>query len=343
MGNVILTVCDSNRMYCERLQEYLRNHLKLSFEIHAFTDTEKLLQFSQMGEISLLVISESAIRRLKWENSYKQFKNVIILDEETKEWSGQEKALFPEGNLRHISKYSPATKIAEEVLELCTSHTDGFSGLSGAGITGRSNVIGFFTPLSRSGQTSLLVKMGECLAKKHKTIMLSFESFSALPSLFEAEAEEDITDLLYFADCERDKFCLYLERIRKNRNGLDYISPARTAMQVKEISFEKVRELIKLLCQEAGYEYVLLDMKEYPDGFFEILGLCDVIYTITRNNSADHYRLSKYNKVLGDNGYEDIVAKTIKFIIPDVREGASYNRYVEALLAEGQEVMSLGA
>ena len=50
MGKVILAVCDRNRMYCERLQEYLRNHLKLSFELHAFTDVEKLLQFSKGNE-----------------------------------------------------------------------------------------------------------------------------------------------------------------------------------------------------------------------------------------------------------------------------------------------------
>ena len=343
MGKVILTVCDRNRMYCERLQEYLRNHLKLSFDIHAFTDTEKLLQFSEENLISLLVISESSIRKVLDGGEHRQFKNVIILDEETKEWTGAEKALFPEGNIKHLSKYSPATQIADGVLELCTSKAEGFGGLSGTATARSCNVIGFFTPLSRSGQTSLIVKMGECLAKKHKTIMLSFESFSALSSLFDTESEEDITDLLYFADCERDKFCLYLERIRKNKNGLDYISPARTAMQVKEISFEKIRDLIELLSREAGYEYVLLDLKEYPDGFFDILGLCDVIYTVTRNNSADHYRLGKYNRVLGDNGYEEIIAKTIKFMIPDVREGISYNRYVEALLAEGQEVMSLGA
>ena len=342
MGKVILAVCDRNRMYCERLQEYLRNHLKLSFELHAFTDVEKLLQFSKGNEISLLVISEESIGRIRGGN-YREIKNVIILDEQAGEWKGEETVLFPDGNIKHISKYLPAAQIAEGVLDMCTSRAEGFGGLLGAGAAGKCHVIGFFTPLSRSGQTSLIVKMGECLSKKHKTIMLSFESFSALPGMFDSEPEEDISDLLYFADCERDRFCLYLERIRKNKNGLDYISPAGTAMQVKEINFEKIRDLIELLAREGGYEYVLLDLKEYPDGFFDILGLCDVVYTITRNNSADHYRLGNYTKALGDNGYEEIIARTIKFMIPDVREGISYNRYVEALLSEGQEVMNLGA
>ncbi len=343
MSNVILTICDSNRMYCERLQEYLRNHLKLSFDIHAFTDAGRFLDFSGEKEISLLIISESALRLIMREETIVNVKNVIILDEETREWSGSEKDLFPMATVRHISKYVPAGQIAGGVLELCTDKAECFGGLCGNGRANESKVIGLFTPISRSGQTPLTVKMGESLSRTHKSIMLSFESFSALPSMFEAEADEDITDLLYYAECERDKFCIYLEKIKKHKNGLDYISPARTAMQVKEISFEKVKELIRLLTEEAGYEYILLDLKEYPDGFFDILGMCDVIYTITRNNSADHYRMGKYNRVLGDNGYEDVIARTIKCMMPDVREGISYNRYIEALLAEGREVLSLGA
>ena len=71
------------------------------------------------------------------------------------------------------------------------------------------------------------------------------------------------------------------------------------------------KELIELLTKEAGYEYILLDLKEYPDGFFEILDMCDVIYTVIRNNSADHYRLGRYNKALGENDYERIITKTM--------------------------------
>lgn len=343
MSNVILTVCDSNRMYCERLQEYLRNNLKLSFDIHAFTDMEMLLRFSKEKEISLLVVSEGILGRSNLDVRYEHFENVIILDEEMGKYVPGEQTLFPNANVRHLSKYIPASQIAEGILEFCTSMAEGFSGLSINATPRNARVVGLFTPLSRSGQTMLTVKMGELLAREHKTIMLSFESFSALPSMFETESEEDITDLLYFADCERDKFCLYLEKIKKSRNGLDYITPARTAMQVKEITAAKIRELITLLAKEAGYEYVLLDLKEYPDGFFDILGMCDVVYTIVRNNSADHYRIGKYNSVLSENGYEQVITKTIKFLMPDVREGTGYNRYVEALLAQGQEVFSLGA
>lgn len=343
MNNVILTICDNNRMYCERLQEYLRNNLKLSFDIHAFTDMEKLLEFSEHQEVSLLLVTESALYNTHRDERYGHFENIIILDEETGEFPLGEKTLFPGAHIKHLSKYIPAAQIAGGVLEFCTSKSDAFLGLSMKDSAKEGKVLGFFTPLSRSGQTTMTVKMGEYLSRRHKTIMLSFESFSALPSIFETESEEDITDLMYYAECEREKFCLYLEKIKKSKNGLDYVSPARTAMQVKEISAGKVKELIDLLIRQAGYEYVLLDLKEYPDGFFDILGLCNVVYTIMRNNSADHYRIDKYNHVLMENGYEKVITGTIKFLMPDVREESSFNRFLEALIAEGQEVECLGA
>ncbi len=342
MSKVVLAVCDSNKVYCQRMQEYLRGHLKLSFVICVFSDPEKLMEFSRQQKIGLLVISESAYRSIPDSEYNKEFKNVIILEEDLCD-SEAERSYTAFENLRVISKYSPASMIVDTVLELCMSSGEEFSGLSGISERKSCKIIGFFTPISRCGQTSLAIKMGESIAKEKKTIMISFESFSALSSMFDTESEEDITDLLYYADCEREKFCLYLEKIKKTRNGLDYINPARTAMQVKEIGFGKLKGLIELLTKKAGYEYILLDLKEYPDGFFEILNMCDVLYTITRNNSADHYRIGKYNRVLGDNGYEEVLTKTIRFNLPEVREGASYNRYVEALFLEGREVASLGA
>ncbi len=343
MSKIVLAVCDNNRMYCERLQEFLRSRLKLSFVICAFTDTERLLEFSKKQKISLLVISEGAANRIPENVISEEFNNVILLEEDLSEEGFFHRNMLTPKNLRHISKYSPASLIVDTVLELCMCGQEEFAALSSSAKGNKCKVIGFYTPISRCGQTSLAIKMGEGLSRDKKTILISFESFSALSSMFDTEAEEDITDLLYYADCERDKFCLYLEKIRKNRNGLDYINPARTAMQVKEIDFARLKELIKLLSEEAGYEYVLLDLKEYPDGFFDILNMCDVVYTITRNNSADHYRIGQYNQVLSDNGFEDVLAKTVRFMLPKVRDGASYNRYVEALFLEGQEVSGLGA
>ena len=114
-------------------------------------------------------------------------------------------------------------------------------------------------------------------------------------------------------------------------------------LEIKEISYEKIRELTELLAGEAGYEYIIFDMKEYPDGFFEILDMCDVIYTVIRNNSADHYRLGSYTRALGENGYERVITKTMKCMLPDGRDIISYNRYIEDIIIKSREVSGIGA
>ncbi|RKM58897.1 hypothetical protein D6855_12130 [Butyrivibrio sp. CB08] len=338
MGN-ILAIFDQSEIYSMRLSEYLREHLKLAFEIQTFSVEEEFNSFLESEEVSLLVASSLAIQDSE-DLIRKRCGSVMILEEEDfkgpSRWD-QEDGFF------HMSKFLPAGKVLEKILEVCMERPERFPDL---GIKHEGNVckvIGLYTPLSGSGQTTLAVQMGEQLSKNGKAILISFESFSALTKSFDSEALQDISDMMYYADCERDKFCIYLEKIKVRKYGLDYIAPAKTAMQIKEMGADKVRDLIALLAEEAGYEYVILDLKDYPDGFFEILNMCDVLYTINRNNSADQYRMGKYNRVLCENGYEDVLSKTIKCLFPDEKGGASYKRYVRELIEKGQGVLGLGA
>ncbi len=338
MTNMVLAVFDNSSFYCMRLTEYLRRNIELSFDIHAFTDREEFLKYAKDRSISLLVISRSALRSIERDVIPEEFKNVIILEEMvlTEE--------SPDGDgAVHISKYLPAAMIADTVIGLCTKRAEDFTGLGIRHRNGSCRVIGLYTPISGCGQTSLAVQLGEALSGEGKTLLLSFESFSGLTKSFEGDVEEDITDLLYYAECEREKFCLYLERIKLTRSGLDYIAPAKTAAQVRELSCEKLRNLIDLLGRQAGYEYVILDLKDYPEDFFDILSMCDVVYTIGRNNSGDQYRMGRYNKVLCENGYESVITRTIKCAFPEGRGGVNLRRYIRQLIQDGREVLEIGA
>lgn len=339
MKGSVLAIFDRSTIYSMRLCEYLREHLKLSFDIQIFTEKDEFVSFLKSEGSSLLIASASSAKGME-ELIRDNCRSVLILEEEDfKGPSGWDES----DGFFHMSKYLPAGKILEKVLEVCMESPEKFTDLGIKHMDSDCKVIGLYTPLSGSGQTTLAVQMGEQLARKGKTILISFESFSALSRSFDGEAEQDISDMLYYAECERDKFCIYLEKIKVRKYGLDYIAPAKTAMQIKEMGFEKIKDLVTLLSKEAGYEYVILDLKDYPDGFFEILSMCDVVYTISRNNSADQYRMGMYNRVLCENGYEKVLGKTVKCLFPDDKGGASYKRYVKELIGKGQEVLSLGA
>ncbi|MCR5404860.1 MAG: hypothetical protein K6E91_13730 [Butyrivibrio sp.] len=343
MMRQFFVIYDENRVYCERLCEYLRNNLKLSFEICAFTRSLSLLEFSEKNEISLLIMSQSGANELINEKTKPMWKNIVILGENGQEEISCDSETQSENNILHICKYLPASEILKKVLGFIYKRAEDFSGIGIMGEKSDCSIIGFYTPISRSGQTTLAVRMGEKLSRKGKSIVLSLESYSAIGSMFPDEAPDDITDLLYYLDCENDRFCIYLEKIKRTRNGLDFVVPAKTAMQIKEISYDRLKELITHLSEDAGYEYILLDLKDYPDGFYDILSMCDVVYTINRNNSADHYRIGRFNIALSENGYDRVIAKTVKFLLPDNRNPKNYDRFVDALISEGLEVKSLGA
>lgn len=341
MTRQLLAIYDENRVYCERLQEYLRNNLKLAFDIYAFTEAESFLTFSSKRNISLAIISQNAACKLK--ETVAMWKNTVILVEDELLAGEEPSGFFESQSLMHISKYLPASEILNLLLDFIYSRAEDFSGIGIKGNSCSCRVIGLYTPISRSGQTTLAVRMGEKLSLQGKSILISLESFSSIGSMFPDEAPEDIADLMYYLECENDRFCLYLEKIKKSRNGLDFIVPAKTAMQIREISYEKIKELIEHLSEDAGYENIILDLKDYPDGFFDILSMCDIVYTANRNNSADHYRIGRYNLALSENGYEKVITKTVKFLLPDIKNTKYYDRFVDALISEGKEVESLGA
>mgnify|MGYP002627409105 CR=1 FL=1 len=193
-------------------------------------------------------------------------------------------------------------------------------------------MIGLYSPLSRCGQTALGIKICEELSRNGKTIFLNFDNYSPLPMLFGNEAEGDITDILYYSECERSRFCIYLEKIKQSIGGYDYIPPAATSMQIKEIDYEKLKNLVELILSECGYEYVVLDLSDLPEGLFDILRYCDKVFTIIGKAMADVYKLRRFEDVLGQNGYEDLCASTVKISLPEDADDKELSAYAGKLL-----------
>ncbi len=333
MKTLRLAICDNDRTYCNRLDDYLRSHLNLSFDIVSFTETKILLDFAREHAIALLMISESLFLSLENKLEKGLFSNILIMDE-TPQGMIAEPKILSDVHIDHVSKYQAASGLVNGIIDFCAETPEDFESVSSHAKLGKSRIIGLYSPVTKSGQTTFSVEMAKAIAreKNKKVIFLSFESFSSLPALLEGDCDENITDLLYYADCEKSKFGLYLEKIKRHRDGVDFIMPAKTAIQVKEISFEKIRELMELLADKAGYEYVVLDLTEYPEGFFDILSMCDHIITVCGKSTADAERIRAYDMVLRENLFSEIETKTIKVQLPDIRDKKAYNSLVSELI-----------
>jgi hypothetical protein len=333
MSGLNLALCDADETYCQRLYGYLKQNLNLSFDIYSFTDPEDLKNFAKEQVVNLLIISEDLHYELAQYLKSMLLKNIIVLDEGMSESSCVcEPSFDPEMNIRHVSKYQSAAGLLGELVDFCAETPDTFTGLCTQAKVANSNIIGFFSPVSKCGQTTMAIRCAERLSRQGSVIFLSFESFSSLPQMLGVEAIQDITDLVYYAECEKSKFGLYLEKIKQSVGGVDYLMPAGTAAQVREIGSEKVKELLGLLSKEGGYDYIVMDLTEHPDGFFEILSMCNKIFTITKNSPGDLARISQYEAIVRELGLSKIEAATVKCQLPDLRDKASYDKCIEELL-----------
>ncbi len=336
MKKTVLAVCDSDKRYVERLQEYLRNNLKLSFEIISFTESSKLKEYSNDSAVSLLIITDREFEKEGRAFFEEAVRNIIVLKDDE---------VIPEkvkDDVRYVSRLCPASEIVKQVIGICTERAEDFIGLTADKQAVKRKVIGLFTPISGCGQTSLALSLGEKISKKGRSILISFESFSKLRALREGDSDEDLTDLLYFAECSPDSFGLYLERMLIRKGDLDIVPPPVTAAQLKEIKAENVRNLLELLCEKGGYEYILLDIKEYPERFADILSMCDIVYTIIGESAEDQQKIAMYNQFLIENDYDLILERTVKCSPLVKKIPQAKKQSINALIDRGREVLELG-
>lgn len=334
MGRLKLAICDEDEIYCRRLNEYLHDNLKLNFDICSFTDLSLLTEYARQKTVSLLMIAESAFYELESSMDKALFKNVMVLDEENI-GCGMVRDENPEDSrIEYISKFQPAMRIIDGIVDFCTAYPQDFGEIATRAVTGVGKIIGFYTPIGKCGQTHFAMSMAEELAKRteKRVIFLSFESFSSLPQILGCEWNRDITDLMYYADCDGARISLYTEKIKVTRNGVDYILPARTGAQMQDIEYEKVRSLIECLIKEIGYEYVVIDLSEHPQRFLDIASLCHRLFSIIGSGENDDFKMKIFDEILEESGYEELKTRIVKCKLSDYRDKELYENNVKNLI-----------
>lgn len=297
----ILALCDKEESYLYHMADYLEKRDMLPFTVHAFTDAEQFKKYGEKNPVEILLIAENAYEGRR--EDYPAAK-IFILNE-----SGSE---VGEG-IENINKYQASEKILSHVVE---SYTSGSEQMPLRISTGnRMKIIGNYTPIGRCLQTTIALSMGQLLAKKHRTLYLNFESYSGL-CLSGKEFPADITDVLYYFHCEREKLSYRLEGMIQTINGLDYIPPVFSYQQLGEVTGEQWMELFRELERVTDYEYLILDLSEQMRGLFDILRECCRVFTIVQKDGFAEGKIRQYEALLRSMHYEDIAGKTRKQLLP---------------------------
>lgn len=302
-----VVICDSNIIYAQRLQEYLAEERSLPFAVAFYTDYAKCMEYLSVGKAEVCVVSEDLIveKNVATELT-KHVKYWITLCEDLNEMSESD-----------IFRYQSADSLIKQICKIADldSRTSGVKEEGNA-----SKLIGIYTPIGRCLQTSFSLVLGQMLASKYKVLYLNFEAYSGFTQMLQRDFNADMADLLYYFKNVSKDFSGQFAGMKQTINGLDYIPPAFSYIDISQILPNEWEYFLNTLGREGGYDYILLDLTDYVQGLYQILRNCSYVYTITRNDGMALAKITHYENVLKELAYEDILAKTKKCSFPIYRQ-----------------------
>ena len=304
MGKPILAVCDSDSLFTETMTGIFRSKKGLPFEVHGFSDCGVLMEFLQHDPVEILMISENQFQKYE-ERGRASF--VVIL---------RENEDFDGGGHPCIPKYRSASGLYRNVMELYLRESDSVVKIVGG--KERPVVFGIYSPIRRCRQTSLAMTMAEQLSKTGACLYLNFEWFSGFERLLGQRFNGNMTDLLYYYQCDRERFPYRFESLVHKIDDLDLIPPGSSYVDYSGVTKEEWIGFITAIFDVGHYRYVVMDLTEQVVGLFDLMKLCDHIVTICLDDPVSEAKMAQYDLLLEKLGCEDVRDKTYKCRLPKV-------------------------
>ena len=303
MDKRILAIFDGEESYAYRLMEFISGKINLPFRVFVFTSEEKFYSYIGIKDIECLLISESVYKQRV---ETLKIPHIIILSENGENLN---KALH------HINKYQSCENILHEVMEYYTEKSEAVPTALRTGIR-KMQIIGIYTPIGRCLQTTFSLTLGQMLARRFKTLYLNFEVYSGFSRLLSRTFDSDISDLMYYFACAREKLACRMESMVETVNGLDFIPPAEIYQNLAGIRGSQWMDLFQEIEKSSEYEYLILDLTDSIMDLWEVLKGCDHIYTISRDDGMAMAKIEQYEKVLEQMEYGEITARTTRWKLP---------------------------
>ena len=300
----VLVLCDPEEEYAQLMSDFLKRQKNLPWELRTFTDAQKLFQ-EKPDRISLLVVAESVcseqIRNLEADRM------IVLSESGLARWEG----------VMYVDKYQEAENVLRFLLETYMEIAD--DPLPRLKKACKTVFIGNYSPVHRSMQTSMALSLGQLLAREHPTLYLNFEHYAGLGELIPDLQTCDLADLLYFLGTEKAKFRLRLQSMLKHIGSMDYIPPMKSGQNLLTVTAAEWMELFQQLEEIGQYEYIILDLSESMQGLFQILRLCRMVFTVTREDRIARSKLLQYEQLLSLCEYTDVLDKTKRLSLSHIR------------------------
>ena len=300
MNRGVCAICDSDSFYVSSFINYFKEKNAGLFQMEAFTNEETLLEYTRLKQvIDLLLISElllsDSIENLN-------IKNIIILSEE--------KSVKRQEQYPVIYKYQSISCINKEIINIWECNSENKEHIYY--LPGSKQLIGIYSPVSNIYKTSLALTLGQVMSKSQKVLYVNMEDYSGLPFLLDTEYEMDLSDILYLMEQEKKNMQVLLQKAVCTLNGLDYIPPVRTPMDICQTGEETWITFLQEVINASAYDAFILDLGSSIKNILSILRICTLILIPFRDDICSQAKIKHFENVVHAKGYSGIMPKTRK-------------------------------
>ena len=309
-----IMICDRDRQYAEKAAGYINSKDGFPFDVRVSDSLTEVKNVRKGMSIDIVLIDEDMLEQSE---GYMSEMNLIVL-------SG--KSLRQSGNNRVIYKYQSVDGIVKEIL-LYASSRENLKNL----ISRKSSmkVIGMFSPIGRSGQTSIGLAIGQSLARNHRTLFVSMDCYRGISSdMFTIPCQGDLSDLLYSVNNDSKDIAALIGGASGSIGGLDVMPSMDRHNDLISITYPEWRNFLRHIEDNTDYEYVILDMTKAVQGLTELIALCHKVLVTIKDEDMYRERLEGFKKEI--EAIDDI-GENIRYInIPSDNDTSVSRRSLES-------------
>ena len=278
----ILAVYGIDSSYGERFADYVNQKEKIPFTAMAFSNLEKLLQYSKEHAVEILLVDEEAREQVREVKA----KQVMVLC--------QGELVEQKEELPAIYKYQSGDCVMREVMaRYCSQPVEPGLALLGT----RAVVMGIYSPVNRCFKSSLALTLGQQLARDESVLYMNLEEYSGFSRLVSGDYEMGLSDVLYLYKQGAYNW-MRLKSMVYNWGNMDYIPPVRYAEDLSQVSPDEMAMLIDRISRESGYDKVVVDVGQMGRGALPVLSVCDVVYMPIREDMVSAAKLEEFDEYL---------------------------------------------
>lgn len=301
----ILTIYDEDSLYAKRLSLYLRQNTKLPFQIYPISDPESFAQFSKKKESDLLLVSEKNVKKLPLSSKSGR---VLYLSDES--------LLSEKKKENHIYKYQSADQIMREILLQY-----GEIELLEDGRQQKADIFMVYSPIGRSGKTSLSFEIAKLLGKNRKTLYLSLSESAGAKKHLPIE-RECLTEVLYHFK-EKNLNPMILRALSYERESYSTILPVRSPEDINSLSSRELSLLLDKIAEDAGVSALIIDTDSSMSRYLDCFHQAKKIFMPVLSDKVSKDKLAFFEDYLKKNISPETQEKFVQCSLPLEEETTS--------------------